>query len=248
MTWFEKNREFYLKEKQFVSKYYPGLTFDDSEKILKLKGQFAFIAEYEELETLKNIYEIKIVFPTDYPKSIPKVYEIAGKITSFHRNKDIAGSLCLGIPSEIYQIFSTTPNLKNFFDNLLTPFLYSHTYYVKYKKLSWGEKAHGGKGIIQYYQTKLNTKNNFEILDFLEMSLQKKYRGHVLCPCGSNKKLRNCHINFLKKNISIDNTILKHEIEQIYKYLIGESEDKVEIENLQKRIKIFLNKIKKLCK
>lgn len=248
MTWYETNKNLYLSEKEFINKHYPDLVFIETDKLLELKGKFAFIAEYEGLETLKNIYEIKVLFPINYPMDVPNVYETAGKIDSFHRNKATDGSLCLGVPSEIHQIFSTERTLKNFFDNLLIPFLYSHTYYEKYKKPPWGERDHGGKGIIQYYQEKLNTINIYGILDFLEISLQEKYRGHILCPCGSNKKLRNCHIDLLKEKSSMDKKILKGELDQIYRHLLDESENKIEIEKLKKRIKIFLEKSKKICK
>lgn len=52
-------------------------------------------------------------------------------------------------------------------------------------------------------------KQVFDIIYFISYS---SYRGHLLCPCGSGKKIRNCHGDTLMK---VMNAGLKNECKEI---------------------------------
>lgn len=60
---------------------------------------------------------------------------------SVHHNPD--GTLCLEAPLTVHEVFRANETLINFVDNLLVPYLYIHSYYLKYGKLPFGEHAHG---------------------------------------------------------------------------------------------------------
>ena len=54
---------------------------------------------------LQDEYSIQILFPTDFPNTIPIVREISGRIESsadYHNNKENDG-FCLGVPGEIHK-------------------------------------------------------------------------------------------------------------------------------------------------
>ena len=53
------------------------------------------------------------------------------------------------------------------------------------------------KGIIEFYEKYFNLENEKNSLDIIKYILLKKYRGHDLCPCGSNQKIRKCHKNVI---------------------------------------------------
>ena len=36
------------------------------------------------------------------------------------------------------------------------------------------------------------------IFDIIVFIIQSTYKGHLLCPCGSGKRIRNCHGKILK--------------------------------------------------
>ena len=38
-----------------------------------------------------------------------------------------------------------------------------------------------------------------QVFDIMIFVIRFPYRGHLLCPCGSGEKIRNCHGNVLRK-------------------------------------------------
>lgn len=43
------------------------------------------------------------------------------------------------------------------------------------------------------YQERFGTKSVNVVLRLLEIITHKNYRGHILCPCNSGKRIRKCH-------------------------------------------------------
>jgi hypothetical protein len=69
----------------------------------------------------------------------------------------------------------------------------------------FGQWAHGARGVFQYYRELLTTSDLRVITTYLEYLTAKKVRGHWACPCGSGKKLRDCHffqVKDLREKIS----------------------------------------------
>jgi hypothetical protein len=61
------------------------------------------------------------------------VWEIGGKIgKEYHHFFD--GTLCLGTYIEVYRKFSPSPNIRNFIESLLIPYLYRYSYIQKFKE------------------------------------------------------------------------------------------------------------------
>lgn len=204
-----------------VRQEYPYLIFQQKEEEHILYGTI-FIGNND----IKDKYELEITIPSDYPRKIPTVNEVKGKIPkNFHCNPD--GTLCLETPLKIYKIFRKCETLKNFIDKLIVPYLYSFSYYKKHGNLPYGEHKHGAEGILEDYKKEFGVNGNFKALKLLQILAEDSYRGHHLCPCGSGKKLRDCHIknillikelkfdyledfkrilNWLKKEKNFDNT------------------------------------------
>jgi hypothetical protein len=53
--------------------------------------------------------------------------------------------------------------------------------------------AHGKKGLLQAYGELLGVTEERQITTYLDYLASKKARGHWPCPCGSTKRLRDCH-------------------------------------------------------
>lgn len=63
----------------------------------------------------------------------------------------IDGSACLGVYADIMIRWSLEPNIVNFLENFVAPFLVWQAYYDAHQKPpSWGERSHFAKGIIEY--------------------------------------------------------------------------------------------------
>jgi hypothetical protein len=65
--------------------------------------------------------------------------------------------------------------------------------------------AHGADGIRAFYAELLGTGDMNVIRGYLACLAAKKVKGHWECPCGSGKRLRECHgtrVLDLRKKIS----------------------------------------------
>jgi len=145
-------------------------------------------------------YTVQLVLPPKYPQEEPLLIcnrvEIPWKIDRHVYEKN--GIACLCARSEMRMHWPQGSDLCDFIDNLVVPFFLGQNYYDAHG--CWpptGERSHGKPGIIDSYTELLTEINNLDqekIRSFMQIIAQKKNPGgHMLCPCGSRKKLRNCH-------------------------------------------------------
>ena len=197
------NRESLITQQfeELIQKF-PNLRLcEDSPGQWVIRGKLSFSASFQNV-SIEDTFLVMIVLPKDYPQSPPVVQEAGGRIPAdFHQNPD--RTLCLGIPIEVRQRFKKEPTLLAFVEKLLIPYLYSYSYFEKYGKIPFGEFAHGGKGIREYYQELFKTDDIYIVLELLKIMANGSYRGHHLCPCNSGKILRKCHgpliLRFIKE-------------------------------------------------
>ncbi|MCB1173734.1 MAG: hypothetical protein KDK39_09225 [Leptospiraceae bacterium] len=197
------------KEKLSVLSKYTQLESEYNKESLTLKGTVLFIYDYKGY-ALECLYKLRIVVPNNFPAEWPLVYEVGGKVRkSFHVNA--TGSLCLGSSLRIQSILRPNPSLLNFIEKIVFPFLFSNEYFSIYRVTPFGELEHGGAGLYQDYQEILAITDINQIISFIE-KLPNLYRGHSLCPCGSNKKLRNCHSSAVRDLLDVPSKALKSEL------------------------------------
>jgi hypothetical protein len=151
LKWFENNFDFFLVEKRYLKKNYPGLHYKEADGILILTGLINFRAKYRDIP-IEDFYQIRLVFPNNYPKELPTAFEIGNKIQQDFHTNSYDRTLCLGADAELYKIFNQNRTIKNYIENILIPYLYSYSHLVKYGFLPFGELSHGGKGLIEYYE------------------------------------------------------------------------------------------------
>lgn len=180
---------------KLLSKYkYFCLLYSDG--MYYIKGRLYFCVIYKE-ETIEDSFDLEIMIPEGYPNDLPTVKETERRIPKrFHINPD--GTLCLGTILAQKMKFSRNPTILGFIDDLIIPFLFSYIYFCKYRKMPYGEYAHGIDGIIQHYKELFEVSSNESVVCFLELLSKKSYRGHYWCPCGSGKRVRNCHADIIK--------------------------------------------------
>ena len=116
-----------------------------------LEGVLAFEVEPEGLASITDSFEISIRIPDVYPDDLPRVTETGGKIEKNYEHVFTSGTLCVGVPIEMQRIFSQQPTLLGFVNKLVVPYLYGYCYWKMNGEHPFGERRHGGEGIIQYY-------------------------------------------------------------------------------------------------
>jgi hypothetical protein len=167
----------------------------------------------KESRIIQDIYEIEI--DLSQQKIVPLVKEIGSRIQRIKEKwnlkdlKDIHvnsnGTLCLCVKTEECYKMPKGFILRDFFYNLLIPFLYYQSYYEKYGKEPWRSYSHGDLGILESY---LNYQGEIsqDIINLFLKSISDKILKSIKenislkkqpCICNSNKIFKKCHNNVL---------------------------------------------------
>lgn len=154
----------------------------------------------------KNIFAIKIVIDRHYPKTLPKTYEVEGRIKQVMDRHYFTGddpSCCLDIPHMLRKRFPEGSPLSVYIDKLVIPYFKNQVHYeITGEYVS--EYPHGYLGIYVYYQEAFGLKNKtilnltLTIINIINTVLEKRIKGYTLCPCGGKRKQKKCHIKNLK--------------------------------------------------
>jgi ubiquitin-protein ligase len=177
-----------------------------------------FIAHSKESDIEIESYEIKMVFPTDYPHSFPKVCETGGKIMPQNATRHIYadGSLCLGNLVDVARACRNGITLTWFLDEILNVHLCREFVREETGKYPTGERSHDVEGIWESYYEILCTTDKSKIFNELELILLNYSPGrNSPCYCNSGKKYKICHSKIEPKILDIGREKLK----EIYDYL-----------------------------
>ena len=98
--------------------------------------------------------------------------------------------------------FYQDKELCSFIEKYVIPYLYTYRFYEEYGVYPYGERSHGIMGDLEYLKDLFQVDEWGQVLDIMLFIVRSSYRGHLSCPCGSGKRIRNCHGEILKKVIS----------------------------------------------
>lgn len=190
------------EDKTWIFDEYPSLTITKS----RLYGEICFQRTDNNI-TILECYNIEVSLKYNEKSMLPKVRCIDRKIENIaaylnkklddlHINSD--NSFCLTIYPKEKDFFSDKEfNIREFFKNLVEPFLYWISYYERFNEAPWADYAHGYLGIIEYIgeNEDIVFEEVFNILKSENVSLRKILRVYrqSTCLCGSNLKMRKCH-------------------------------------------------------
>jgi hypothetical protein len=142
-----------------------------------------------------NTFDIKIIVPDSYPYCVPVVLEkseIIPRDIDWHISKN--GICCLDSDNNLLVMSRFGINIKEFIAQKIYTFFANQLYKLQEHKYAGDEYLHHVDGIIQYYIEDLKIPTVEYVIVFLEQILNKKdLTRNKLCPCGTNKKIKNCH-------------------------------------------------------
>lgn len=184
---------------------YPNWNVIENEESYILTGDYILNSSYNEV-SLYDEYRLEITISKSFPKIIPKVKELTTNLPEGFNHYLGGGNLCLGAMCDIYDFLDEHHEIQEFIDGLIVSYLYTASFYKRYRYVPYGERAHGLYGVIEAYLERYDVGKDLYLLYklLLIMSGRHEYRGHMSCPCGSDKKIRNCHGKVLLKDISSD--------------------------------------------
>jgi len=144
-------------------------------------------------------FQVSIELPARFPHDLPITRETGGRIPwTPQRHVDPDGTACVLLPDERWRVF---PVDAPFIDYLKGPL---HSYFLgqiiveQGKPWPFGEWAHGGDGVIDFYAELLGTRDLVRIASWLVELERPKMQGHRRCPCASGKRIQECCIERLE--------------------------------------------------
>jgi hypothetical protein len=194
--WYIVNPECFQSLHKEVQQAYPQLQFSVRSGTVFLSGTFLL----KDGVKVVDHFQIAIEFPFNYPRRLPVVYEMAGRIPrTADRHTYPSGEACLYLPMQLAEIFPEGASLLDFLNGPVLSFFFSQSYFELTGKWPFGEWPHGVEAVIEYYAPILGIQDRSVIARYFGMITKKEIKGHWLCPCGGGKLLRNCHYEMVVK-------------------------------------------------
>ena len=166
--------------------------------------------------TVCKRYEVEINIPIESDR-LPYIRELSGAIDKRYPHRYISGELCLETDANIRIRFLDGFNLLQWMEEYVELYFFSYEYYKVYGIFPFGERGHGIQGVLETYGEIFGEKDPKKILSMMQFVLFKGYRGHLMCPCGSGRKLRNCHGGIILK--FMDDIRLKNMLQNDFKFI-----------------------------
>jgi len=179
------------KIKESLAKRYPDLNVVAKGSYLVVLGSFPVSVEGK----IVDRYIIRVEFPPDFPKSFPQLYEESGKIpknTDRHFDRK-TGKACMFVHEQWGWLREKYPTIVDFLSRTVNDFLVWQSSFNYHGKDVLGARRHGLEGRIDFYKEIFKTDDMQTIIKGIDYLAREKIKGHWLCYCGSNKKMRDCH-------------------------------------------------------
>lgn len=195
MTWQRSDPALYEKEKAEVEAQFPDLHFVVENDFVYVRGGFPVMFEGKVLDR----YSVELQLAQNHPAGLPVVRETGGRIPrDIDRHILSNGTACVLIPDERWRLWPEGTALLKYLTCPLHSFFLAQTMVEEGQDWPFGQWAHGAKGIFQFYRELLKTSDLRVMTTYLDYLAAKKVKGHWLCPCGTGKKLRDCHFGQVK--------------------------------------------------
>ena len=145
--------------------------------------------------TAQDSFQVKIEYDTTNGQ-FPKLFELGNKIpkklTRHIYTQD--NSCCITVPEMQAILLNQGLTLLDFIEKHAIPYFANQLYYEENGVYANGEYSHGSKGIIEFYQDILKTKDKILILKIIKHIFDGNLPSTKQnCLCKKGKKFRDCH-------------------------------------------------------
>ncbi|MBQ8280461.1 MAG: hypothetical protein IJZ23_11510 [Roseburia sp.] len=185
---------------EMIKENYPTLKIDRGDNGYIVAGELFLNHLYGDVR-MTGTFTIEIVISDNFPLELPCVRELSDAITPEYPHINTDGQLCLASELELKMFFSQCTDMSLFVEKYIIPYLYTYCYYKEYGVYPYGERSHGVQGNLEYLKDLFELDDWGQVFDVMVFVAESSYRGHLECPCGSGKKIRNCHGTVLRQVI-----------------------------------------------
>lgn len=189
--WHELRPDLVDQIRRDLAASFPTLHLSLEGRCAEVRGTFPVLGEAGRVLAR---FQIRILLPPDFPRSLPITFETGGRIpwTAARHVVEHSGAACVLLPDERWRIF---PVGAPFVDYLRGPL---HSYFLGQLvveaggKWPYGEWGHAAEGILEFYYETLGVRTPQEVLRYLGALKRPKLKPHKPCPCGSSRQLAAC--------------------------------------------------------
>ena len=169
----------------------PELCISSCENIIVLEGSFVLSGPMGPFDC----YDVKLHVPTNFPCQEPQVFETGGRIPKVVDRHVFPkyGNCCLGVWEE-WLLTAPVCSFDAFLTGPLHDYFVSQSWFDAKGEWPYGDRSHDEKGIIESYAEVLGVSKDVRVVaEYLRLLSMAEVKGHHSCPCGSGRRLRNCH-------------------------------------------------------
>jgi len=139
-------------------------------------------------------FQVEIDLAPLQQSCLPRVKEIGGRIPRIanrHMNDD--GSCCVCLPEDYFLRNPGSFDMIAFLDGPVRTYFIAQALVERGDPWPHGEWGHGAIGYEEWFREFLDSLTPDVFRAYLETLSRKKTKGHHPCPCGSGRRLRDCH-------------------------------------------------------
>lgn len=213
--------DFYSEVRQAVAKHQPELSIAKTDRLIILEGRFLVYGNDGPIDAPNGVfdsYQIKAGVTAGFPEEEPVVFEEGDRIprTADRHVFPEYGNCCLGVWEE-WLLTAPDHRFATFLTGPMHDYFVSQTYYEIHGVWPFGERSHGKLGVLEAYGDLLGIPpSEKNLTDYLRVLSRETIKGHALCPCGSGKRIRQCHNDDLRRlSQKIDCRIAKRMLRKI---------------------------------
>lgn len=195
--WHRANPEAFAELQERIGWEYPGLHFHERGDQVILAGTYPIT----DGDRVLDHYQIEVAIPYAGPHAdIPVVRETGGRIPGndpeYHMSN---GTACLFVPEEFWYRHPAGMDLLTFLNGPVRAFFVGQSLVQRGEPWPYGARPHGNEGIADFYKELLGTADPARIKTCVKLLIARKLPGHKLCPCGSRRPVRECHLPTLRQ-------------------------------------------------
>lgn len=177
-----------------LATHFPNLHFVEAGTTIR--GTIAIEHHGKELD--RFAVEVQLQRPSEL--ELPIVKEIGGRIpwlADRHVNED--GSACVCLPNDYFARFPGRFDLLAFLKGPVRDFFVGQALVERGDPWPHGEWAHGDTGASEWFHEFVQAQSQETATAYLTVLALNELKGHVVCPCGSGRHVRDCHRVLLQR-------------------------------------------------
>ena len=179
---------------EILNESFPDLTASAAESKIYVRGSFPVMHEGRVLDR----YQIQIIW-TASDIEVPTLLETGGRIPWIaDRHMSQGGNACVLVPEEWLIKPRDQRTLVGYLEGPVRNYFLWQSLFESGLEAPWGERKHGVPGLLQAYSDLVGFSEESAIRECLDYLSKDRLKGHWRCPCGSNRRLRDCHLSYLR--------------------------------------------------